>query len=162
MRSLLVALMLTACASPVPGVPRAMPHDAGSGWDAWTAPHVGALPPTPHTGPTGQTTPDAGALRDASRVPCESEQTACECPVGSGDEASCPGGTVGTSFGCCPCTAADCDNPACCGQRVCAGAPVCATVRCHALPASCAGRVSFDCDDFPEDCDEPCCECTDC
>jgi hypothetical protein len=30
------------------------------------------------------------------------------------------------------------------------------------LPASCNGMVDTDCDDFPEDCDEPCCYCSNC
>ena len=31
-----------------------------------------------------------------------------------------------------------------------------------AVTASCGGKVNFDCDDFPEDCDEPCCPCSTC
>jgi hypothetical protein len=93
----------------------------------------------------------------------------CVCPDGDGDTATCPAGDVGITSGgipgtvqCCPCTAADCGNPVCCDQAVCAGDPRCGDVSCKPLPSSCGGKVNFDCDDFPEDCDEPCCPCTSC
>jgi hypothetical protein len=89
----------------------------------------------------------------------------CVCQTGDGDTATCPKGmhstgdpfTGGTE--CCPCTASDCGQPNCCGEDVCAGNASCGTFTCAPLPASCGGKVSADCDDFPEDCDEPCCEC---
>jgi hypothetical protein len=91
------------------------------------------------------------------------------CPKGEGDVATCPDGMVGISMGafpgtveCCPCTANDCGNPGCCAESVCAGNSACTGLTCKALPASCMGQVNFDCDDFPEDCDEPCCKCTTC
>jgi hypothetical protein len=92
----------------------------------------------------------------------------CVCMTGSGDTATCPqgdyyshkGGIPGTDE-CCPCSASTCSNYNCCGESVCAGATGCSGMSCRALPASCNGTVSADCDDFPEDCDEPCCECTD-
>ena len=49
-----------------------------------------------------------------------------------------------------------------CGEAVCAGSSSCAGLTCKPLPASCNGQVNFDCDDFPEDCDEPCCPCSNC
>jgi hypothetical protein len=67
---------------------------------------------------------------------------------------------------CCPCTANSCNNPnnfgqdaACCMASVCAGASTCTGSNCGALPASCNGQTDTDCDDWPEDCDEPCCAC---
>jgi hypothetical protein len=46
---------------------------------------------------------------------------------------------------------------------VCAGNSACNTVTCtNSLPASCNGMTNADCDDFPEDCDEPCCRCSSC
>ncbi|HEX8790465.1 MAG TPA: hypothetical protein VF765_05895 [Polyangiaceae bacterium] len=91
----------------------------------------------------------------------------CVCMTGSGDTATCPqgdhyvhkGGLPGTDE-CCPCTAANCGDFNCCGESVCAGSSACSGYTCNPLPASCNGQVSADCDDFPEDCDEPCCECT--
>ena len=50
----------------------------------------------------------------------------------------------------------------CCAESVCAGNSQCAGLTCKPLPASCNGKVNADCDDFPEDCDEPCCKCTNC
>jgi hypothetical protein len=101
---------------------------------------------------------------DASHV-----DPGCVCPQGSGDTATCPNGDHGVSKGgfppldeCCPCTANDCGDPQCCGETACAGNPSCANVTCKPLPASCNGQVNADCDDFPEDCDEPCCKCTHC
>ena len=98
--------------------------------------------------------------------------TGCVCPQGTGDTATCPEGSLGVSKGgsltspgmeeCCPCTANDCGNAGCCGETVCAGNSQCAGLTCVALPASCNGQVNADCDDFPEDCDEPCCKCTMC
>jgi hypothetical protein len=98
----------------------------------------------------------------------------CVCPTGSvaDDTAMCPDGMLGRETGggidnggfveCCPCTANDCGNSGCCGERVCAGNPSCSGLTCRPLPASCNGQVSFDCDDFPEDCDQPCCKCRNC
>ncbi|HZS36871.1 MAG TPA: hypothetical protein VFF06_08595 [Polyangia bacterium] len=93
----------------------------------------------------------------------------CVCPQGSGDTATCPEGMLGVNKGgfpgsleCCPCTTNDCGNAACCGETVCAGNPQCSQYTCKPLPASCNGQVNADCDDFPEDCDEPCCKCTSC
>jgi hypothetical protein len=94
----------------------------------------------------------------------------CVCAKGAGDTATCPEGMIGVtqtsidilSEECCPCTASDCDNAGCCGETVCAGSPKCAGLVCKPLPASCMGQVNADCDDFPEDCDEPCCKCSNC
>jgi hypothetical protein len=93
----------------------------------------------------------------------------CVCPTGSGDTATCPSGDHGVDKGgfppfveCCPCTASTCNDPGCCGESVCSGNPSCAGLNCKPLPASCNGMVNADCDDFPEDCDEPCCKCTNC
>ena len=96
----------------------------------------------------------------------------CTCPTGSvsGDNAMCPAGTHGVATGggptsggfveCCPCRAQDCGvDLECCGESVCAGSSACSGVSCRPLPASCNGQVSFDCDDFPEDCDQACCKC---
>jgi hypothetical protein len=92
----------------------------------------------------------------------------CVCMTGSGDTATCPqgdhyvhkGALPGTDE-CCPCQPSNCGDYNCCGEAVCAGSSACSTANCHTLPASCNGQVSADCDDFPEDCDEPCCECND-
>ncbi len=104
-----------------------------------------------------------------SQCKVDGSRTGCVCPDGSGDTATCPAGYVGLTSGgipgtvqCCPCTANDCANPVCCDQSVCAGNPQCSGVSCKPLPSSCGGKVNFDCDDFPEDCDEPCCPCTSC
>ncbi len=95
----------------------------------------------------------------------------CVCPSGSGDTATCPAGYIGVDKGgsllvpdeeCCPCTSSTCDNPACCAEPACAGASQCQGLTCAPLPASCNGMVNADCDDFPEDCDEPCCPCRMC
>ena len=90
----------------------------------------------------------------------------CVCPMGSGDVATCPQGdfavtmgTLGGTIQCCPCRASDCGQPNCCNEAVCRGNGSCGGLNCPALPASCNGMVNADCDDFPEDCDEPCCEC---
>lgn len=90
----------------------------------------------------------------------------CVCMTGSGDTATCPQGTTYQHKGglpgtdeCCPCTANDCSSYNCCGESVCAGNSNCSQMTCNTLPSSCNGQVSADCDDFPEDCDEPCCEC---
>jgi hypothetical protein len=91
----------------------------------------------------------------------------CVCPNGTGDTGLCPAGDHLVTQGgnllhqeCCPCT--DCTDINCCGNAVCNGSPNCAGLNCQPLPASCNGQVSTDCDDFPEDCDEPCCQCTNC
>ena len=63
---------------------------------------------------------------------------------------------------CCPCTAGDCGNAGCCAEAVCLNDAQCSGLVCKPLPSSCMGRVNADCDDFPEDCDEPCCKCTTC
>jgi hypothetical protein len=108
----------------------------------------------------------------ACQAQCKVDRAGCVCPVGSGDTATCPAGYVGITVGgtltmpgtveCCPCTASDCSNPVCCDQSVCAGNPQCSGLTCKPLPPSCNGKVNFDCDDFNEDCDEPCCPCTNC
>jgi hypothetical protein len=92
----------------------------------------------------------------------------CVCMTGGGDTATCPrgdtyvhkGGLPGTDE-CCPCTTSTCSSYNCCGESICAGSSECSTMVCKPLDPSCNGTVSADCDDFPEDCDEPCCECTD-
>jgi hypothetical protein len=92
----------------------------------------------------------------------------CVCPHGSGDQMTCPDGFHDVHKGlfpgtdeCCPCaTANDCNDVNCCGNAICANASACQGMQCRSLPASCNGQVSADCDDFPEDCDEPCCKCT--
>ena len=96
----------------------------------------------------------------------------CVCPMGSGDAATCPQGMHGVTKGgslttpgiteCCPCTGSDCGDPTCCAESVCAGNSQCGGLTCNTLPASCNGQVNADCDDFPEDCDEPCCPCSMC
>ena len=90
----------------------------------------------------------------------------CECPMGQGDVATCRAGmhaittgTIGGTIQCCPCRASDCGEPNCCSQSVCGGASACRQFTCNPLPSTCMGRVNADCDDFPEDCDEPCCAC---
>jgi hypothetical protein len=91
----------------------------------------------------------------------------CSCPTGSGDTQTCPSGThvvQGPKFAeCCPCSTSDCANDVnCCGTAACANAANCQGLTCTTLPASCNGQVNTDCDDFPEDCDEPCCLCSQC
>jgi len=90
----------------------------------------------------------------------------CVCPMGGGDVATCPRGThavtmgtIGGTIQCCPCQASDCGSPNCCGETICHGNAACGGLNCPPLPSSCMGMVNADCDDFPEDCDEPCCEC---
>ena len=111
---------------------------------------------------------------------CTSPHPGCTCPTGTGDTATCPDGSYGRAgalgFGtgqppeveCCPCTKNDCGNASCCGEAVCAGSQFCAGFSCNKLPASCGGKVNFDCDfedansgsgSLSEDCDEPCCRC---
>jgi hypothetical protein len=113
----------------------------------------------------------ACATNPACQQQCkvDGSRMGCVCPDGSGDTATCPAGDVGITSGgfpgtvqCCPCTADDCGNPVCCDQAVCKGDSRCGGVTCTTLPPSCGGKVNFDCDDFPEDCDEPCCPCTSC
>jgi hypothetical protein len=105
----------------------------------------------------------------ACQTQCQTTKPECVCPKGEGDVATCPDGMVGISMGafpgtveCCPCTANDCGNPGCCAEGVCAGNSACDGLTCKPLASSCNGQVNFDCDDFPEDCDEPCCKCTSC
>jgi hypothetical protein len=109
----------------------------------------------------------------ACNSPCKLTKPGCVCPQGAGDVATCPAGMVGIdipsgTFGqpdsveCCPCTSDDCGNAVCCAEAVCAGDSRCASYTCTPLPAMCNGTVNFDCDDFPEDCDEPCCPCSTC
>jgi hypothetical protein len=91
----------------------------------------------------------------------------CVCPQGAGDTETCPDGdhvVVKNGFDeCCPCAASDCSTDVnCCGNAVCATAPACSGLTCKPLPPSCNGQVDSDCDDFPEDCDEPCCKCSNC
>jgi hypothetical protein len=98
---------------------------------------------------------------------CQNPDPGCVCPMGGGDTALCPDGTFGKNFGlggveCCPCTANDCGNAGCCAEQVCQGNQLCAPLNCNTLPPMCKGMVNADCDDFPEDCDEPCCKCTMC
>jgi hypothetical protein len=112
------------------------------------------------------------ATSPACQQQCKLDRSGCVCPQGSGDTATCPAGMVGITNGgtlttpgtveCCPCTANDCGNAVCCDQAVCAGSSQCSPYTCKTLPASCNGQVNFDCDDFPEDCDEPCCPCSNC
>jgi hypothetical protein len=109
------------------------------------------------------------ATSPACNQTCKVTDPACSCPTGDGDTATCPAGTHGVTMGtfpgtveCCPCSASDCGDPTCCAEPVCAGNPSCGGLTCTTLPPSCNGQVNFDCDDFPEDCDEPCCPCTSC
>jgi hypothetical protein len=114
----------------------------------------------------------ACANNPACQEQCKLDRSGCVCPQGSGDTATCPAGFVGITNGgsltspgtveCCPCSAADCTNAACCAETVCKGSSSCSGYTCNTLPASCNGQVNFDCDDFPEDCDEPCCPCSNC
>jgi hypothetical protein len=121
-------------------------------------------PDTAHerdTGPEPGQGHDAGL--DAARASAFPDaRSGCVEVAGSGELAMCPGGMVATGSLCCPCSAGDCGNAVCCDSDVCAGAPACAGVTCGPLPASCGGMVNADCDDFPEDCDEPCCPCRNC
>jgi hypothetical protein len=75
----------------------------------------------------------------------------------------CPAGTFFgfnlNGFGCCPCTAQNCDQPACCVTQACANAQQCGMCMGAQLDPACMGRVDTDCDDFPEDCDQLCCPC---
>lgn len=89
------------------------------------------------------------------------------CPAGTygqfqNDAGPSPSNPLGDPYWCCPCTASDCGDPtkpACCLASVCAGAGACASCAGAALDPSCNGKVDWDCDDFPEDCDELCCPC---
>jgi hypothetical protein len=109
------------------------------------------------------------AFDAACQSQCKPDQ-GCVCPKGSGEGTTCPEGYLGQSKGgnlcmpgseqCCPCTANDCGNPGCCGEKVCMGNPKCGGWMCKPLPMACNGQVGFDCDDFPEDCDVMCCKCT--
>jgi hypothetical protein len=112
---------------------------------------------------------------------CATPEPGCLCPVGTSDAATCPKGYFGTTHGggpgtglppnveCCPCSASTCSNLACCGESFCSSTAWCSNRNCTSLPASCNGKVDFDCDfeDYdpndssiiPEDCDQPCCIC---
>jgi hypothetical protein len=109
------------------------------------------------------------ATSPACNQTCKVTDPSCVCPQGDGDVATCPAGTHGVTMGgfpgtveCCPCSASDCGDPTCCAESVCAGNAACGGLTCTTLPAACNGQVNFDCDDFPEDCDEPCCPCSNC
>ena len=57
-------------------------------------------------------------------------------------------------------SANDCGDPTCCHLQICKGNQWCAPFDCtRPLPNDCNGRIGFDCDDFPEDCDVHCCIC---
>jgi hypothetical protein len=88
----------------------------------------------------------------------------CVCAGAATDGSTCPMGFT-EGFGasgadqCCPCTTATCStDPSCCATAPCAGTASCPS-SCTPLAPACGGRVDTDCDDFPEDCDEPCCPC---
>lgn len=106
-------------------------------------------------------------LDPACQPKCKSPlDPGCVCPEGTGDTATCPKGDKAIALPpptltieCCPCAKSDCGDANCCGETICKGDPKCGSVTCRDLPPSCGGKVSADCDDFPEDCDEPCCEC---
>jgi hypothetical protein len=96
----------------------------------------------------------------------------CVCPSGEGDVATCPSGmhavtmgTIGGTIECCPCSGSTCGDPNCCAEAECAGNAACGGLTCMPLnPSTCTDSsghlvVNADCDDFPEDCDEPCCAC---
>ncbi|MCU1280696.1 MAG: Tryptophan synthase alpha chain [bacterium] len=113
----------------------------------------------------------ACATNPACQQQCkvDGSRMGCVCPEGTGDTATCPAGFVGITSGgipgtvqCCPCTANDCANAVCCAETVCKNDPRCGGLSCRPLPPSCGGKVNLDCDDFPEDCDEPCCPCSTC
>ena len=147
----------------------------GSTWGACT----GEVTPQPHNccdaidhacnGLPGCLSLFACATASCCQSSCDAGATdpGCVCMTGSGDTATCPrgdhyvhkGGLPGTDE-CCPCSTSTCDYN-CCGETVCAGNAACSNMVCKPLDPSCNGTVSADCDDFPEDCDEPCCECTD-
>ncbi len=115
---------------------------------------------------------DVFTLACANAACCQSQcksplDTGCVCPKGSGDTQTCPDGDHVVHTGgfpgadeCCPCN--DCNDVNCCGNSVCAGSATCSGLTCKPLPPSCNGQVNSDCDDFPEDCDEPCCKCSQC
>ena len=110
-------------------------------------------------------------LDAACQGTCKQVDQGCFCPQGVGEVATCPGGMHGiTKQGnlcgggatseCCPCTANDCGDPRCCHLPVCKGNKWCDPFDCtRPLPMDCNGRIGFDCDDFPEDCDVHCCVC---
>lgn len=109
------------------------------------------------------------ATNPACMETCQVTNPACVCPNGTGDAATCPDGMHGVHNGgipgtieCCPCTVNDCSDAGCCAETVCVNSPQCGGLTCRPLPPSCHGQVNLDCDDFPEDCDEPCCKCSNC
>jgi hypothetical protein len=159
-----LSLAPSGCTALDGGVPHAGTFDAGPRSDGGRI-VIG-------TGVHGGST-DAGSVEhlqgvDGGWSDATTPPTQCEPVAGAGDVATCPAGDVATFVGgidavlCCLCTAADCGNAVCCAESVCAGSPLCAPYHCAPLPASCGGLVDADCDDFPEDCDEPCCPCTMC
>ena len=111
-------------------------------------------------------------VNDPACMPGCKPDPGCTCPMDTGEFATCPDGMVGITKGgglfqagmveCCPCTKNDCANPGCCAEQVCLNNPLCNGYNCKQLPPQCKGRVGFDCDDFPEDCDVTCCKCTMC
>jgi hypothetical protein len=163
--SLVVATTALGCGAEPPF---ASTHDAGPRVDTGVSGPIGFV--TPMTGGGGGVhgQGDAGPSADTGShdVP-----QGCVPPQGDGEKALCAPGLVGFVrsdglFGsqpqCCPCTVADCGTPGCCADPVCQGSPLCAGLRCHSLSDTCHGMQNFDCDDFPEDCDMPCCACTSC
>ena len=164
---------LHGCAASVPFVPPPVPEDAGPRGDAWSGQvlYVPARSSGTHGADTHSGQGRDGGTSDASDANDAAALPGCVPPIRNPLGAACPMGTVDTlvstgAFGdrlaCCPCAATDCSNAACCGDQACAGSTSCAGLLCAPLPASCGGTVSFDCDDFPEDCDEPCCPCRRC
>jgi hypothetical protein len=124
---------------------------------------------------------DCNGLTDCADPVCTgtpgcTNTSMCYAPNEVGpDDTRCPMGTYLTNPSlqypngqCCPCTASTCNtgsifgggtDASCCGTAVCAGAAACQGMNCGPLPASCNGMTDVDCDDWPEDCDEPCCSC---
>lgn len=138
-----------------------------------SAPDVGVVDANrgPEAGPaivlgrgltSGGGTGTGGQGSDAGPADTGTWPTQCEPVQGTGELATCPLGDVAVGSMCCACTADDCGNPVCCDEPACAADPRCNAYHCAALPPECGGRVDADCDDFPEDCDEPCCPCTSC
>ena len=107
-------------------------------------------------GGTGQKDGGSGASVSVALDAGYAVPTTC---VAAGDR-QCPVGTVrARGEMCCPCTVDECGLPTCCASQVCQTSAICASCAGSPLPAACNGLVDFDCDDFPEDCDQPCCPC---